>query len=101
MTNVANVVTYSVQAEHADTLTDRVQNHLIPAARQVDGYRGFLLLDQGDRKRMAVLLFETVEQAQAAQQTLTPVGREHTYALMEEPAVASVGKVLVADGIFA
>ncbi|HUG15338.1 MAG TPA: hypothetical protein VMM78_09995 [Thermomicrobiales bacterium] len=101
MANVANVVTYTVRAEHADELTERVRKHLVPAASKVDGYRGFLLLDQCDRKRMAVLLFESVEQAQAAQQALTPVGREHTYALMEEPATGSVGRVLVADGIFA
>lgn len=100
MTMAASVVTYTVQAEHADELTERVRTHLIPAAQHVAGYRGFLLLDQGDNQRLAFLLFETIEDARAAQQVLSPVGSEHTYALMQGPAVGSLGTVVLSDGIF-
>ena len=96
----ASIVTYPVDPQQADELHRRVREHLLPAARQVDGYRGFLLVDQGDNRRLALLLFESVAGAQAAQQALSPIGREHTYALMTGPAVGALGTVLVADGIF-
>ena len=97
----ASIVTYTVDAEHADELTTRVREQLVPAAQKTEGYRGFLLLDQGDGKRLALLLFNSVEAVQTAQQALTPVGREHTYSLMSGPAIGSVGAVIVSDGIFA
>ena len=95
----ASIVTYTVDAANADELTARVRQHLVPAARQAEGYRGFLLIDQGDGKRLAVLLVDSVELVGPAQQALTPVGSEHTYALMSGPAVGSVGTVLIADGV--
>jgi hypothetical protein len=97
----ASVVTYTVQGRHADELTERVRQHLTPAAREVPGYRGFLLLDMGDGKRLALLLFDTVDQARAAQQALTPIGEKHTYALMDGAAQGSLATAIIADGIFA
>jgi hypothetical protein len=97
----ASVVTYTVNAEHADTLVERVREFLVPAAQQVDGYRGLLLLDQGDGKRLALLLFDSMAGVRAAQQALSPVGEAHTYALMSSPAIGSAASVLVADGVFA
>ena len=101
MAMTASVVTYTVQAEHADELNRRVQEHLVPAARQIAGYRGFLLLDQGDHKRLALLLFDDIQGARTAQQVLSPVGEQHTYALMASPALGSLGTAVVADGVFA
>jgi hypothetical protein len=97
----ASVVTYPVASENAAELTARVRQHLVPAAQQTHGYRGFLLLDLGDGKRLALLLFDSVEDVGPAQHALTPVGSQHTYALMSGPAIGSVGTVLVADGVFA
>jgi hypothetical protein len=96
----ASVVTYSVDPKDADELHRRVQEHLVPAARQTKGYRGFLLLDQGDGKRLALLLFDSVDDARAAQGVLTPVGSEQTYALMTGPAAGSLGNVIIGDGVF-
>ncbi len=96
-----SIVTYPVKPEHAEELTARVRDHLVPAARQVPGYRGFLLVDQGDDKRLALLLFDSVEDARQAQAALTPVGSAHTYALMAGPALGALGTALVADGVFA
>ena len=97
----ASIVTYTVDPEHEDELHGRVLEHLVPAARRMEGYRGFLLLDQGDGKRLALLLFDSVEDVRAAQQELSPVGRDHTYALMSGPALGSVGAVVISDGVFA
>jgi hypothetical protein len=97
----ASVVTYAVDPKDADELRRRVQEHLVPAARQTKGYRGFLLLDQGDGKRLALLLFDSVDDARAAQGVLTPVGSEHTYSLMTGPALGSLSNVIIGDGVFA
>jgi len=101
MTMAASVVTYTVQGEHADELTKRVHEHLVPAAREIPGYRGFLLLDQGDHKRLGLLLFETMDDARAVQQVLSPLGQEHVYALMASPSIGSLATALISDGIFA
>ena len=39
MTMAAGIVEYTVSPEHAETLRDRVQAHLVPAAREAGGYR--------------------------------------------------------------
>ena len=101
MSRAASIVTYAVDPAHAGDLHQRVQAHLVPAARQLPGYQGFLLLDQGEGKRLALLLFDSAEAVQAAQATLTPVGAEHTYALMTEPAQDSLATVVIGDGVFA
>jgi hypothetical protein len=97
----ASIVTYPVDPAQADLLRDRVRDHLVPAAQALPGYKGFALFDQGDNRRMAILLFETIEQVRNAQQVLTPVGEEHTYALMTGPAIGSAARALVTDGVFA
>lgn len=97
----ASIVTYPVDPQQAEELHRRVREHVVPAARQVEGYRGFLLLDQGDSKRLALLLFDSLAGAQAAQQVLGPIGREQTYALMTGPAIGTLGSAVIADGIFA
>lgn len=96
----ASIVTYPVDPQQAEELHRRVREHLVPAARQVEGYRGFLLIDQGDNRRLALLLFDSVAGAQAAQQALSSIGREQTYALMTGPAIGALGTVVLADGIF-
>jgi hypothetical protein len=100
MSLVASVVTYTVEPSNAEELRTRVQEHLVPVAKALPGYRGFLLLDQGDDRRLALLFFETPEQVQQAQAALTPIGEEQTYALMSGPAIGSLARVLIDDGIF-
>jgi hypothetical protein len=59
-----------------------------------------VLIDQGEGKRLALLLFDSVDDVRAAQAALTPVGKEHTYVLLSGPAIGSIGTVIVADGVF-
>jgi heme-degrading monooxygenase HmoA len=101
MSKVANVVSYTVKPENADELLRRVQEHLVPAVQRAPGYQGFLLLDQGDGKRLALVLFESIEAARAAQRTVAPIGQEQTYALMSEQPTTSLGTTLIRDGLFA
>lgn len=97
----ATVVTYTVAASNADELRKNVEEHLVPAARSAQGYKGFLLLDQGEGKRTAILLFESADAARAAQAIIGPVGAQYTYALMSSPAIGALGTAIVSDGLFA
>jgi hypothetical protein len=99
MIRAASIVEYTVRENEGDELKRRVEAHLVPAAREISGYEGFLLFDRGENRRMAVLLFDSPEGVRTAQQVLTPVGEEHTYALMSSPAIGSLGMVVVADGL--
>lgn len=101
MPMAASIVEYTVKPGEGDELNRRVKEFLVPAARLVPGYKGMLLFDRGEDKRMAVLLFDSPEGVRAAQRDLSPVGEEHTYELMSSPAIGSFGMVLVADGAFA
>lgn len=101
MSMAASIVTYTVDSANADELRKRVAEHLVPVARSAQGYKGFLLLDQGDGKRLAILLFDSPQEARAAQQILGPVGAQHTYALMSSPASGALGIAIIGDGVFA
>jgi hypothetical protein len=97
----AGIVEYTISPEHAETLRDRVQAYLVPAARTAQGYRGFLVLDRGAGKRIGIVLFDSAADAQTAQVTLGPLGMEHTGALMQGPIERSIGTVVINDGVFA
>ena len=101
MSMASNMVEYTVNPEHAEELHRRVREHLVPLARQTQGYRGFLLLDRGEGKRLAVVLYDSAAHARAAQETLAPVGVAHTAALMQGPIQRSVATVVISDGVFA
>ena len=98
MNMAANIVEYTVNPESAETLLERVRTHLVPAARQAKGYRGFLLLDRGAGSRLAIVLFDSAATAQSAQDTLAPIGIEQTGSLMQGPIQRSVGTVVINDG---
>lgn len=100
MSMVASVVTYTVQDGLGDELNTQVREHLVPAARNLTGYRGFALLSQEGNKRTAILLFDRLEDARAAQRELSPVGEQYTYRLMSSPALGALAEVVVADGCF-
>jgi hypothetical protein len=101
MEMAASVVTYPVDPAKADEITAAVRDHLVPAARQFDGYRGFLLVDLGENQRMALILFDSVQGVQQVQQRLTPLGEQYTHHLMTGPAIGKLGRILIADGGFA
>lgn len=98
---VATVVSYKIDPANAEKLRDAVREHLVPAARSMAGYRGFTVLDQGEGKRLACVVFDSAEHGRAAQAAITTAARESgVYAMMTEPQQASFGAVIVADGIF-
>ena len=99
MTGAATVVTYSVSDENGERLHNLVETLLIPAARDAQGYRGFLLLNQGDGKRLAVVLCDGIESARALQSVLGPIARDHIYPLMTSPSIGTLSTVVLSDGV--
>jgi hypothetical protein len=98
----ATVITYSIDPANADKLCDGIREHLVPAARKNDGYRGFLVIDAGSGKRVACVVFDSAEQGRAAQTAIGAAARDSgIYGMMAEPQQASFGVAIVADGIFA
>ncbi len=97
----ATVVTYSVDDANAEKLRLALQDHLVPAARSAKGYRGFLVLDHGEGKRTGVVLFDSVDEAKAAQSVIGPVAGRYIYSLLSSPSAGSLGTAIVGDGVFA
>jgi hypothetical protein len=51
--------------------TQRMRETVIPMLREYDGYSGYIaLLDSGNRRAKAIVLWETEENAEAAEQEL-------------------------------
>jgi len=97
----ANTVAYTVKPDKADALREAIQTKLIPAARQTAGYRGFLVLDQGEGRRLGVVVFDSAEHAKAAQQAISQAAKESgIYGMMEGGASNAFGLAIAADGIF-
>src|SRR5688572_13387823 len=100
-TSAANVIAYTVYPEKADALRHAIEQHLIPAARKVEGYRGFLVLDEGDGKRLGVVVYDSMEHAQAAREPITAAARDSgVYEMMSERGSGGMGTAIIADGIF-
>lgn len=97
----ATVVTYAIPTEKAEALRHALREHLVPAARRMEGYRGFLVLDQGEGRRLALVLFDSAEHGRAAQAPITAGAREGgVYEMMLEPQKGSFGGAIIADGVF-
>lgn len=102
ISKVATVLTYSIDAANADRLCNALRGSLVPAARKSDGYQGFLVIDAGNGKRVACVVFDSPERGRAAQAAISAASREAgVYEMMIEPAQASFGAAIIADGIFA
>ena len=99
MAGGATIVTYSVSDENAGKLHDAVEKLLIPAAQSTPGYRGFLLFDQGEGKRLAVVLCDSTESAKALQSVLGPIAPQHIYPLMTSPSIGVLSRVVLSDGV--
>jgi len=95
----ATVVTYSVSDENGNLLHNLVETMLIPAAQDAQGYRGFLLLNQGDGKRLAVVLCDSIDSARALQGVLGPIARDHIYPLMTSHSIGTLSTVVLSDGV--
>jgi len=99
MNGAATVVTYSVSDENSDQLHSLVETLLIAASREAQGYRGFLLLNQGEGKRLAVVLCDSIESARGLQGVLGPIARDHIYPLMTSPSIGTLSTVVLSDGV--
>ncbi len=99
MNGAATVATYSVSDENSEQLHNLVETLLIPAVREAQGYRGCLLLNQGEGKRLAVVFCDSVESAKALQGIPGPIARDHICPLMTSPSIGRLSAVVLSDGV--
>jgi len=92
-----SLVELTVTPAQADEVTRRLHMHVVPVARQVAGYRGWLTADLGDSKRRDIWLFDSVEAlagmgpvGAAAWDQITPLTGPHERTM--------AGTVLLSDG---
>ena len=65
-----------------DEAIERIRNEVIPRLEQVDGFAGYLgLIDLDNRKAKAIVLWETREAAEAAEQQLAERRKQMTESL--------------------
>ena len=92
-----SIVEYTVDPAQADEVTQRLHAHVVAAARQVPGYRGWLTADLGEGKRRDIWLFDSPE----ALEGMGPIGAvatEHIVPLTGPPDQLLGGSVLMTDG---
>ena len=68
----ARLISFSgASPENRENAIETIRGTVIPMLRQYDGYAGYIALyDAGNQRAKAVLLWETEEAAEAAEETL-------------------------------
>jgi|ERR671933_411673 hypothetical protein len=68
----ARLISFSgADPEKRENVVETIRGTVIPMLRQYDGYAGYIALyDAGNQRAKAVLLWETEEAAEAAEETL-------------------------------
>jgi hypothetical protein len=96
-----NIIEANVAPGQEAVFEERVRAHLLPAARQTEGYRGYLLIDQGEGKRLTVWLYDSAEAALAAGPSVGAVAEEQIVPLMTKAPRKWERRMVIADGLFA
>ena len=60
---------YKVRSNSAEELARRVQDGFVPLVRQIQGFRGYYLLDGGPDVLIAVSMFDSADEALASNET--------------------------------
>ena len=95
-----SIIEYTVDPAQADEVNRRLKQHLVAAAQQTAGYRGWLTADLGDSKRRDIWLFDSVE-ALAGMEAIGKLADKHIIPLTGEAERHFIGTVLMSDGALA
>jgi hypothetical protein len=75
-------------------LNRRVQEVLTPAIKGMKGFRSYAVVDLGDGSVASISMFETRQDAEAANQSVRPLVQQNLLDLVPNPPVVMVGEVL-------
>ena len=77
-------------------LKKRIEEELLPAIRDMEGYRSYMVVDCGDDDEVAsISLFDTQQQAEQANDQVRQIVQSSLADLVPESPVVSVGEVII------
>lgn len=76
-------------------LTERVEKELLPAIRDMDGFRSYEVIDCGDGEVISISKFDTPQQAEQANQQVRQIVEETLVDLIPESPVVSIGSIII------
>lgn len=72
----------------------KVEGELVPAIRDMDGFQSYMLINCGEGLLTSVSLFDTEQQADAANEAVAELVEEHLSKLAPNEPTISVGEVV-------
>src|SRR5271165_4325712 len=86
-----------VRSNSAEELARRVQDGFVPLVRQIQGFRGYYLLDGGPDVLIAVSMFDSADEALASNETAANWVRNNILEFTRGMPEVMMGNVLVAE----
>ena len=88
---------YTVRRGSATELARRVQDGFVPLVRQIQGFRGYYLLDGGPDVLITISMFDSADEALASNEKASDWVRHNVLEFTKGMPDVMVGNVLVAE----
>jgi heme-degrading monooxygenase HmoA len=88
---------YSVKRGSAEELARRVQESFVPLMRQMQGFRGYYLLDGGPDVLITISMFDSADEAFASNEVSADWVRNNVLAFTRGMPEVMVGHALIAE----
>ena len=88
---------YKVRRGSAQELAQRVEDGFVPLVRQIQGFRGYYLLDGGPDVLITISMFDSADEALASNETAAGWVRNNVLEFTRGMPEVMVGNVLIAE----
>jgi hypothetical protein len=88
---------YNLKRGSAEELAGRVQESFVPIVRQMQGFRGYYLLDGGPDVFITISIFDTFEEALASNEKAAAWIRNNVLELIKGLPEVMTGSALIAE----
>ena len=88
---------YTVRRGSAQELAQRVEDGFVPLVRQIQGFRGYYLLDGGPDVLITISMFDSADEALASNETAAGWVRNNVLEFTRGMPEVMVGNVLIAE----
>lgn len=93
----ASIRKYNVRRGSADELARRVREGLVPLMRQIEGFRGYYLLDGGRDVLITISIFDSAEEAFASNEKAADWVRNNVLEFTKGMPEVMVGNALIVE----
>jgi heme-degrading monooxygenase HmoA len=93
----ASIRKYNVRRGSADELARRVREGFVPMMRQIDGFRGYYLLDGGPDVLITISIFDSADEAFASNEKAADWVRNNVLEFTKGMPEVMVGNALIAE----